>query len=105
SKSLKVGSVKQYKGNDMKPVIDMNHISINDLNTDAFIIQQRLKAGSVTCDGGLITIYKNQKAGKSGKGSKEIYLSSDIIDQVQVNAINLGNTKIVIIDNTDPDSK
>ena len=102
NKWLKVGSVKQYKTNELQPVIDLKNIYITDLNTDAFIVQQRLKAGTIQCDGGLITIYNNSKKGKKVKGDKAIDLSSDLIDQAQVSAINLGNTKIIILDKADP---
>ncbi len=104
-RSLHVAAVRQYEANEMQPIIDLKNIQVNDLNTDAFIIQQRLKAGTITCDGGLITIYKNNKAPSANKGDQSIDLSSDLIDQAQVAGIKLGNTKIVIINKSEPGSK
>ena len=57
----------------MQPVIDLKKILISDLNTNSFIFQQRLKAGEISCDGGLITIYvkKSKKGSKAGEQSIE----------------------------------
>lgn len=104
-KSLDIAAVKQYKLNDMNSIINLEKIHISELNTDAFIIQQRLKAGDLTCTGGLITIYKNKKSGGGKKGNEEINLSSDLIDQAQVGTINLGHSKVIIINKEDPSAK
>ncbi|MEO6722675.1 MAG: hypothetical protein ABIN67_20055, partial [Ferruginibacter sp.] len=103
-RSLKVGAVKQYKANNMNPVSDLRNIHISDLNTDAFIIQERLKAGEITCDGGLITVYTKKKTGSANKGNQAIELSSDVIDQAQIAGINLGNTKVIIINKDQPNA-
>ena len=102
ARSLNVGAVRQYKANNSNAISDLHNIRINGLNTDAFIIQERLKAGEITCDGGLITIYTKKKAGNKGSGNESIELSSDMIDQAQVTGINLGNTKIIIINKDNP---
>jgi hypothetical protein len=104
-RTLSVGSVKQYRAKNMDPIIDLSNIRVTDLNTDAFILQQRLKAGLVSCDGGVVTIYQTTKKSKSGKGEKTIELSSDLIDQAQVSAINLGKTRIVVINQANPNAK
>ncbi len=104
-RSLDIAAVKQYKLKDMNPIINLENIHISDLNTDAFILQQRLKAGSVSCTGGLITIYKNKKPAGGKNGNNEINLSSDLIDQAQVGTINLGHTKVIIINKDDPSAK
>ncbi|MEO6734124.1 MAG: hypothetical protein ABIN01_23080 [Ferruginibacter sp.] len=100
---LHIASVKQYLDNNMNPVIDLKKIQVNELNTDAFILQQRLKAGQISCDGGVVTIYvkKNADDKKASRG-KSLELSSDIIDQAQVGGINLGSTKIIIADKSQP---
>ncbi|CAN5479766.1 hypothetical protein BH11BAC3_BH11BAC3_00410 [soil metagenome] len=104
-RSLDIAAVRQYKLKDMNPIINLENVHISELNTDAFIIQQRLKAGSVSCAGGLITIYKNKQSDGGKKGNKEINLSSDLIDQAQVGTINLGHTKVIIINKDDPSAK
>jgi len=95
-KILHIGEIQQYKTNSTQPLIDLKNININALNTDAFILNQQLRAGMVTCDGGLVTIYKN--GNKAKKKNPEINFSSDIIDEVEVDGMNLSNTKIIIID-------
>jgi len=101
-KSLWVGSIKQYQLNNMNPGIDLNNISISELNTDAFIIQQRLKAGLISCDGGLVTVYVKKNEASSKDGNQSLELSTDIIDQAQVAGIKLGSTRLIIADKADP---
>ena len=102
ARSLNIGAIRQYKVNDLNPVSDLRNIRITGLNTDAFILQAQLKAVEINCDGGVITIYTKAKKGNTGKGDQSIELSSDVIDQAQISAINLGNTKIIIINKDDP---
>ena len=99
AKTLTVKQVQQYKPGIAKPVIELNDIGITKLNTDVFILNQQLKAGMVTCEGGLITIYKKEKGKQTG--SKAIGFTTDF-DAVQVDGMKLGKTKVVIIDETDP---
>ncbi|WP_301923542.1 hypothetical protein [Ferruginibacter sp.] len=60
-KLLHLDAVQQYKLHDTKPIVDIKNIQLNQLNTDAFVMFQQLKAGLVTCDGGLVTIYKKKQ--------------------------------------------
>ncbi len=96
-RSLQIKSTRQFQLNNMEPVIDLKKIQISDLNTNSFIFQQRLKAGEISCEGGLITIYvKNSKGGKKA-GEQSLELSTDMIDQAQIAGIHLGNTKVIIV--------
>ena len=101
-RSLDIGAIKQYLSNNMNPVIDLKNLRVNDLNTDAFIIQQRLKAGQVTCKGGVVTIYVKQKVKNANVGEQSIELSTDAIDQAQIAGIDLGKTKFIIVDKDNP---
>ena len=104
-RSLLIKAIRQYQFNNMEPVIDLKKILINDLNTNSFIIQQRLVAGQISCEGGLITIYvKKNPAGTNG-GEQSIELSTDMIDQAQIAGINLGSTKVVIVNKDEPGKK
>lgn len=104
-RSLQIKAIRQYQFNNMEPVIDLKKILINDLNTNSFIIQQRLVAGQISCEGGLITIYvKKNPAGTNG-GEQSIELSTDMIDQAQIAGINLGSTKVVIVNKDEPGKK
>ncbi len=99
---LHIGAVRQYEVNNMEPFIDLQNITINELNTDAFILQQKLRAGIITCDGGLITIYTKKKQGEGNKGDQSIELASDIIDQAQIGGLDLKSTKIVVLNKDEP---
>ena len=99
-KILHVGSIQQYQSGNITPVTEVKNVYITQLNTDAFILHQQLKAGLVTCDGGLITIYRRTKKKLSGQATVE--LSSSLIDEAQVDGVQLGNTKIIVVDPAKP---
>ena len=102
-KYLHISAIKQYRVNDINAVTDLKNIQVNELNTDAFIIQRRLKAGQVTCDGGVITIYVKKKAGDAKiRQQQGLELSTDMIDQAQIGGINLANTKVIIAEKDQP---
>jgi hypothetical protein len=94
-KILQIGEIQQYKTGDTKAIADLKNIVFNQLNTDAFIIHRQLKAGLVTCDGGLITIFKKEKK-TAGNSEKTIEFSSDFIDAAQIEGLKTGNTTIVV---------
>ncbi len=100
---LHIAAISQYQPGNMNPVTDLKNIQVNELNTDAFIIQQRLKGGQITSDGGIITIYVKKDSAKAKTGDRSIELSTDIIDQAQIAGINLGGTKVIIIDRDHPE--
>ncbi len=105
TRSLKIMAIRQFQVNNMQPVIDLKKILISDLNTNSFIFQQRLKAGEINCDGGLITIYVKKSKKGSKAGEQSIELSTDMIDQAQVAGIHLGNTKVIIVNNGEAGKK
>lgn len=93
-KILHVSSIQQYKAGNTTPVVDVKNVQVNQLNTDAFIVNQQLKAGLITCDGGLITVYRKKK--KKVSGEEAIEISSDLIDEAQIGGIKLAGTKIIV---------
>lgn len=99
---LSINSITQYPIDKLKAVTELKNTRVNGLNTDAFILQQRLKAGQISCEGGLITIYVKNKAAGKKLGDKSIELSTDIIDQAQVDGITLGSTKFIIVNQEKP---
>ncbi|HTB51832.1 MAG TPA: hypothetical protein VK718_03580 [Ferruginibacter sp.] len=102
-KKMQVKEIQQYRIGNSTALLDLNNIVINGLNTNAFVLHQRLKAGMVTCSGGLVTIYRGTKSKRSR--NKEIDFSSKLISEVEVAGINLDSTKIIIEDtirNTPP---
>jgi hypothetical protein len=99
-KLLHLDAVQQYKLNDTNPIVNIKNVQINQLNTDAFILFQQLKAGLVTCDGGLVTVYKKNK--KLLSGDEAIVLTNNLIDEAQIGGIQLGKTNIVVINPEKP---
>jgi hypothetical protein len=98
---LKVAAIQQYKRSNTSALVDIKNVQVTNLNTDAFILFQQLKAGQVTADGGLITIYKKSK--KLQSGNEALVLTNDLIDEAQIGGIQLGKTTIVIEDPEKPD--
>jgi len=103
-RTIIVEQAKQYNVTSNDASIDIKKITIDSLNTDAFINAHQLKAGNITCDGGLITInIKGKPAAK--KGDPTIELSGDFFDEAQVDFVNLNNTKVVIVNQAKPNDK
>ncbi len=101
-KLLQVGAIQQYQPGNTTPILNIKNVQVNQLNTDAFIVHQKLKAGQVTCDGGLATIYRQTKHKFAGSKAGAIEISSQIIDEAQIDGIQLGKTKIIVIDPSKP---
>ncbi|MDN3654423.1 hypothetical protein QWZ08_02225 [Ferruginibacter paludis] len=99
-KILKAGGVQQYKQHNTDALVDIKNVQVSNLNTDAFILFQQLKAGVVTADGGLITIYKKSK--KLQSGNESTVLTNDLIDEAQIGGIQLGKTTVIIEDPEKP---
>ncbi len=94
----------QQKNNEDKIVFDINNTSISNISTDAFILQQQLKAGELTSDGGTLTFYiKQNKAADSAKD--EIEIDNNYFDEALVNKVNIGNTKILIYNRAKPNGE
>ena len=102
AKLLQVGAIQQYQPGNTTPILNIKNVQVNQLNTDAFIVQQKLKSGLVTCDGGLVTIYRQTKNKFAGSKAGAIEISSQIIDEAQIDGIQLGQTKIIVIDPSKP---
>lgn len=101
-KLLQIGTIQQYKKDNAIPLIDLKNIKVTELNTDAFIKYRQLKAGPVTCEGGLITIYKKKKRNLSG--NEAIEMSAELIDEVHIGSMQLGNTKVTVVDAATPNN-
>ena len=99
-KLLQIGSIQQYKKGNTNPLIDLKNVKVTALNTDAFIKYQQLKAGPVSCDGGLVTIYRKKK--KNSAGNEAIEMSAELIDEIHIGSMQLGNTKIIVMNVENP---
>lgn len=101
--TLQIKEIQQYKTNNTQPQIGLKNINITQLNTNAFIVNQQLKAGMITCDGGLITLYKKKQNNVTNK--KDVPISTDFINEAQIGGMNLGTTKIVVINEENPSAE
>ena len=98
-KSIQVKEILQIDKSH-KIISQLKNILVSGLNTDEFIVHQHLKATQLSSEGGLITVFKSKR--KTKLGEEGIELSADLIDEVQVKSIELGNTDFNIIDPLNP---
>ncbi len=101
AKTLKIGGIQQYKTSNSKPVIDLKNITFKGLSTSSFILQQQFSAESLSCNGGLITIYTKGENGEKKTGSGQF--STELFDAMQVGSIQLGNSKVIFINSSAPE--
>jgi len=99
AKSMKVNQLHQYRSGDSKALVELNNIVVTQLNTDAFVMDHQLRAGLISCNGGMITIFSKSKNDESKK--KEFELETDF-DTIQVGGLKLGKTKLVIVNANQP---
>ena len=97
---LNIASIQQYKTTGTEAITDLKNIQVDNLNTDAFILNRELRAGMVTCAGGVVTIYKKNKVSKDK--NRVIEFSSDMIDEAHINGINLQNIKLIVVNPLKP---
>lgn len=91
----------QQKNSEDKIVFDINNTSINNISTDAFILQQQLKAGSLTSDGGALTFFRKQKTNKDTTND-ELEIDNNYFDEALLNSVAIKNTRIVIYNRNNP---
>jgi hypothetical protein len=78
-----------------KVMIDLRNSRVSGISTNAFIINRQLKADSLTTDGGVLGIYRIEKA----TGDSEILeMDNDFFDEALVKNIRLGNTDLYLFD-------
>ncbi len=92
----------QQKSSEDKIVFDVNNTSINNISTDAFILQQQLKAEELTSDGGMLTFYIKQKK-NADSTNDEIEIDNNYFDEAQLNKVAIANTKITIYNKAKPE--
>lgn len=103
----------QQKNSDDKIIFDINNTSINNISTDAFVVQQLLKAEEIVSDGGMLSFYikqnKNADTSKQLKnadaGKDEIEIENNYFDEALVDKVTIGNTKIFIYNRAKPNEQ
>lgn len=91
----------QQTNNEGQVVFDINNTTISNISTDAFVLYQQIKAGSLTSDGGTLTFYRKQKQA-ADTANDEIEIDNNYFDQALVNTVSIKNTKILIYNRDKP---
>ncbi len=91
----------QQKNSEDKIIFDINNTSINNISTDAFIMQQQLQAEELISDGGTLTFYIKQTQ-NADSAKDELEIDNNYFDEAQVNKVTVGNTNILIYNRAKP---
>lgn len=91
----------QQKNGDGKIVFNVSNTAINNISTDAFIMQQQLNAGELITAGGMLSFYIKQK-NKADSANDEIEIDNNYFDEALVNKVSVGNTQIHIYSRAKP---
>ncbi|MEP6713428.1 MAG: hypothetical protein ABJA37_13465, partial [Ferruginibacter sp.] len=92
---IKVDRFTQRYLSPNRLMIDLRNIRLAGLSTNAFILNDQLKADSLTTSGGLLAVYQNKKA--AGK-TKAIELDNSLFDEALLKNIRLGSTDFLLYD-------
>jgi hypothetical protein len=91
----------QQKNNNGDIIFDVSETAINDISTDAFILNQQLKAGSLISNGGLLTFYRKLVVNKEAT-KDEIEIDNNYFDEALLQKVDIKNTKILIYNRDKP---
>ena len=86
-----------------KIVFDVHNTIITSIATDAFILNQQLKAEELISDGGMLTFYRRENK-EADTSRDEIEIENNYFDEALLNKVTIGNTKILIYNKTKPDN-
>ncbi len=91
----------QQKNSRQEIVYDVNNTSINNISTDAFILNQQLKAEELISSGGMLSFYRKPRK-EADTTNDEIEIDNNYFDEALVNTVSIGNTKIMIYNKAKP---
>lgn len=95
---LKTDTFKQTNLNTHEVIISLANLRAAGLSTDAFIRDRRLKADSLTTDGGILGFYRGK--GKSAS-LQSIEIDNDFFDEALVKNIRVGSTTLTLFNRAD----
>lgn len=101
NKFISVARVLQKDTRNDKTVLQLTHNKITGISTNDFIILKKIKADSVSSEGGIVTIYRNKKTGGS---NQEIEIDNDFFDQALIKNIRLGKTTLYVYNRAQPNA-
>jgi hypothetical protein len=99
--NISVRRIRQYNAVDSSTPVDIKKVDIEGLNTSLLVIQHRLEANIITCDGGMLTLIIKGKPAK--KSDPVIQLSDNFFDEAEVGSININNTTLIFKDAQKPE--
>ncbi len=82
-------------------MFDVNNTTISNISTDAFILNQQIRAESLTSDGGLLTFYRKKKD-KADSTNDEVQIDNNYFNEALLNKVSISNTKLIIYNRDDP---
>ncbi|RYY45615.1 MAG: hypothetical protein EOO06_16160 [Chitinophagaceae bacterium] len=82
-----------------QPLLELKGSTIRGISTNEFIINRRIRADSVTSNGGIVSIYRSKQ---SGAVNETIEIDNDFFDEAWIKNIRLGNTTLNIYNRSTP---
>lgn len=82
-----------------QPLIELKQNTVRGISTNDFIINRKVKADSVTTNGGIVSIYRNKKAGAV---NEDIEIDNDFFDEALIKNIRLEKTTLRIYNRATP---
>jgi hypothetical protein len=99
ARHIRIGSFKKEDTRTGKISIDIGETTLDQLDTDSFILNNQVKAGYLHSAGGSMDIWRT-KDKQRNKGSIE--LDNGFFDEAMVDRIEIGKTNIRIFDKENP---
>ena len=84
-----------------QPLLELKGNTVRGISTNDFIINRKIKADSVTTNGGIVSIYRNKKAGSNNEA---IEIDNDFFDEAWIKNIRLDNTTLNIYNRATPNA-
>ncbi len=99
--------LKKFQQKNEKDVIvfDVNNTYISNISTDAFVLNQQLKAEELASDGGLLTFYRKKSTKVATEEKEEIEIDNNYFNEALLNTVAIGKTKILIYNRDKPGDK
>ena len=94
----------QQQNSENKVIFDINKTSITNISTDAFILDNQLRAGELTSEGGVLTFFIRQKKSTDSLND-EIEIDNNYFDEALVDKVSIGNTKVSIYNRAKPNEE
>lgn len=82
-----------------------NKIQLNDMDAKAFIEQHQIQTGTLSSEGGVITVFTKKQSSEVKIKNQTFDFPEDFFDQINIGAIDVGKTDIMIRSHEFPDKE